>query len=86
MALTAEADRIARQLAMTHGTTYLIGARDRSDDEPLLMVDGSSKREVPRQVVDELLVAGYLDDHTGPQDVINVVYRASAKALKLAPE
>ena len=88
--------RVLAHLAMAPDA-YLFGARDGED--PLSLVDNASAGRVvdsatasnspyplvDREVVRELLSAGYIQDDTGTNESVNVSFKISDKGHRLFP-
>jgi hypothetical protein len=93
MELSTEASRVLNCLAMTDGDAYLFGRR--FDDSPLSLVDSAALAQnrmrvdsmplVERDVAEELVLAGYLEDEALRGESINVAFRITEKGRRECP-
>ena len=77
--VSAEAIDILSQLATPYKDTYLFGQR--FDDAPLLMVhsERSSILPVDRNIAEELVISGFLEDEAQRGESTNVCFRITEK-------
>lgn len=93
MELTDKSRRFLSHLGLASGDAYLIGKR--AGNTPFTLVDAAltenptrvdSMQLVDRHDVEQLILAGYLEERTGAAESVNVVFRLSDKGRVLFPK